>query len=324
MRVAAVLSVVGFVVVAMVVHGCRSSTASVERAVVGERKVLQIYEERLGLWPVPYESLQVATSFGPTHVIASGEPENPPLILIHAFGAGSTMWAANVQDLSREFRVYAIDVIGDLGRSTLDDPEVYPRNGEDYSRWLVEVFDGLEIQVASVVGSSMGGWITLNHAIHAPERVDRIVLLGPMGIPSATFKVMFRLLSLALFPTEGKKERLIDWAIGDHPAAETTYGDYLRAAMDCASRVKVAPPKKLSDEELSGIQAPTLLVLGGEDGPIGNPDKSARRAKRTIPNVTIEILPACGHMLSTEAPEIVNARILEFLAEDMPVKDNVE
>ncbi|MCP4895985.1 MAG: alpha/beta fold hydrolase [bacterium] len=317
MKAAMILCVPVLVVLVILVFGCRS-TASVDRAVASEQRVLQIYEARLEQWPVSYESLQVATSFGNTHVIACGDAANPPVVLIHAFGAGATMWAANVEDLARDHRVYAIDVIGDLGQSALDDPKVYPRDGRAYSSWLTEVFDGLGIEAANVVGSSMGGWITLNLAIHAPERVDRIALLGPMGIPPVTLKVMIRLLSLALFPTEGKKERLIDWAIGDHPAAVETYGEYLRAAMDCASRVRVAPPKKLSEKELARINAPTLLILGGKDGPIGDPDRSARRAKRTIPNVTVEILPDSGHMMSTEAPEVVNARLVEFFGEDMP------
>jgi len=56
---------------------------------------------------------------GPTHVIASGPKDAPPLVLLHAATASATQWFPNVKNLSRNYRVYAIDTLGDAGMSKI-------------------------------------------------------------------------------------------------------------------------------------------------------------------------------------------------------------
>jgi pimeloyl-ACP methyl ester carboxylesterase len=65
------------------------------------------------------------------------------------------MWGPNIAALSRQYRVYALDTIGDFGKSILDDPKLYPKSAKDYCIWLIDVFDGLGISQASVVSSGV-------------------------------------------------------------------------------------------------------------------------------------------------------------------------
>jgi pimeloyl-ACP methyl ester carboxylesterase len=58
---------------------------------------------------------------------------------------------------------------------------------------------------------------------------------------------------------------------------------------------------------------PTLLVLGGRDNVIGNASEVVGRARRRMPQVEVDILPEAGHMMNTERPEFVDARVLRFL-----------
>jgi pimeloyl-ACP methyl ester carboxylesterase len=147
-------------------------------------KILSIYAKNLSQWPVPYECCNVPTSYGSTHIIVSGPKDAPPIVLMHGRGGTATMWLPNVLALSRDYRVYALDTIGDFGKSELEDIDNYPKNGKSCSDWLVEVFNGLGINQAFVIGESMGGWITMNLSIFAPERVKGIILLAPVGISS--------------------------------------------------------------------------------------------------------------------------------------------
>ncbi|HLF73131.1 MAG TPA: alpha/beta fold hydrolase [Anaerolineales bacterium] len=277
-------------------------------------RISALDDARLARWPVPYESFTVPTRYGSTHIIASGRPDAPPLVLIHALGVTSTMWLPNVAALSRDYRTYALDTIGDVGRSTLKQPDLYPRNGQACSQWLVDVFNEIGIGQADVIGASMGGWITMNHAIHAAERVRRIVLLGPMGLPSwlTTLKVLSHLWSVLLFPTRSNLNRIIRWALGDAPSVSEAFAGYLSIGASSRSR-RLAPPLNLSDDQLRKIKPATLLMLGARDNVIGNANEAARRARRQIPHVEVEIIPGAGHMMNTERPELVNARILGFL-----------
>jgi pimeloyl-ACP methyl ester carboxylesterase len=61
----------------------------------GENQFFAAYDAVLKRWPVPYEELDIPTRFGTTHLIASGSPSLPPLLLLHATGTSSTMWFPN-------------------------------------------------------------------------------------------------------------------------------------------------------------------------------------------------------------------------------------
>ncbi len=96
--------------------------------------------------------------------------------------------------LAGRCRIYAPDTIGDVGRSELDDFAVYPKKGGDFSAWLGDLCAELGIARADLIGGSMGGWIPMHHAISSPDSVRKLVLLGPMGLPSwrTTFKLSGR------------------------------------------------------------------------------------------------------------------------------------
>jgi hypothetical protein len=95
----------------MMVHSPAFNTAS------GEAAFLAAYNTALKQWPIAYEELDVPTRFGSTHVVAAGPAEAPPLVLLHGYMATSVMWGPNIADFCRDYRVYAVDVMGQPGKS---------------------------------------------------------------------------------------------------------------------------------------------------------------------------------------------------------------
>ena len=83
----------------------------------GETAFMAAYDAMLQYWPVPYESFDIPGAYGCTHLVASGPKDAPAVVLLHGGRASLTMWSANVGDLSREYRVYAVDIIGQPGKS---------------------------------------------------------------------------------------------------------------------------------------------------------------------------------------------------------------
>src|SRR5262249_14500176 len=144
----------------------------------GEARFLAAYDSALKLWAVPHEELDVPTRFGMTHVVTAGPKDAPALVLLHGYMATSVMWAPNVGDFSREHRVYAIDVMGQPGRSVPGEPI---RAAADYVAWLTATLDGLSLGRVTLAGQSFGGWLAMKYAVAAPERIDRLVLLSPGG-----------------------------------------------------------------------------------------------------------------------------------------------
>ncbi len=294
---------------ALFAQPARAEVASIYLTPANEAKIMALYDAKLAKWPVPYESVSVPTRYGRTHVLASGPKEAPPLLLLHAMGVTGTMWQPNVEALSRDFRVYAVDTIGDLGKSTLDDLSKYPSDSKAYSAWLGDVLDGLGLAQANVVGASMGGWIAMNLTRDLPQRVRRLALVGPMGLNSA-WDVLFRMSWLVLFPTKGNKDGFTRWVLGDNPVVYDAFGEYMNTALDC--RMKLGTPTVLKDEELAQVRVPTLVLLGGKDSTIGDAQKAAERAKRHMPQAETEIFPASGHLINTEHPAEVSERLRGF------------
>ena len=83
------------------------------RTMDSQREYFSAYEEALKLISVPYQEKYVETTFGDSHVICCGDEKNAPLVLLHASSCGSPLWYKNIAFLSRFFKVYAIDLIGE-------------------------------------------------------------------------------------------------------------------------------------------------------------------------------------------------------------------
>jgi pimeloyl-ACP methyl ester carboxylesterase len=271
------------------------------------------------LWPVPYEPMDITGRYGRTHLVASGPKDAPPLVLLHMFLTSLTQWAANIADLSRDYRVYAIDVMGQPSKSIPDQPI---QSREDYVTWLSEVLDALDIKSTNLVGASFGGWLTLNYAIGAPERVNKIVLLSPAGgfLPlvkqfyvrgmlNTLFRRRFAMDSFVRWTAyeenlRDPSTRLIMYCIADQMYLGTRYFRMQGGVL----------PDVFSDEELRGIQVPTLLLIGQQEV-IYDPEGALERARRLIPNFEGELVPQASHEMTISQHEIVDQRILETLRE---------
>lgn len=274
----------------------------------GRAKYMSAYESMFSLWKVPYDSVEVRTSYGSTHINVSGPGDGYPLVLLHAAGLSSTAWFANIAELSANQRVYAVDVIGDAGKSVAD--RLMLRR-TDYAQWLREVFDELNIESGSLLGHSYGGWLTLNMALAYPERLQKIVLLAP----AASIYPMNLLTNLGLrLPFKIRPPaRFVFKMIA---SKGTVFKETFIHLMEMVTRYCVPAtmfPTVYSEEELRQVELPALLLIGAGEK-IYNPKKALRRAQRLMPNLTAEIIPNVGHTLTMEKPEIINSRILEFLS----------
>jgi hypothetical protein len=105
-----------------------AAQASLFKTPEGEAAYRAAYEVSLRLWPTPRESLDIATHFGLTHVVACGPRDGAPVVLLPAMSLSATMWYATVSGLCSTFRCYAADFPSDMGLST---PADSPANRSD-------------------------------------------------------------------------------------------------------------------------------------------------------------------------------------------------
>jgi len=135
------------------------------KSLEGGRAVEERYRAFLERWPVPNEQLRIPTGEGETFVVACGPESAPPLLLFHGAGTNSTMWMGDVTMWCAQFRVYAVDLIGEPGLSAPSGPRL---NSEAHAFWLDDVLQGLSLRRASLLGASLGGWLAPDYATRRP------------------------------------------------------------------------------------------------------------------------------------------------------------
>jgi len=284
---------------------------SIYKSPGGKARCMAVYDTVLAHWPVPYEQIDVPTRFGSTHIIASGPKDAPPLVLLHGNWATATMWSSAIPDLGRDHRVYAIDQIDDVGKSN---PTHIPASRIDYADWLLDVFDQLGLEQADIVGLSYGGSLAANFAMSASNRVKRLVLLCP-GIPSfgpPTGKYAIHGMPIIFFPSRLTDKWLIQGlSIKGYRSDDLESEQLIVSAMNLRSRIPFRPV--FTDDEFSQLKMPVLLLIGDKEI-LYDARSAVNHARQLIPHIEAEIISNAGHMLNTDQPEIVNERVLKFLA----------
>jgi pimeloyl-ACP methyl ester carboxylesterase len=287
----------------------------------GEVAFLAAYDAAMNLWPVPYEEVEIPTRFGSTHVVVSGPLDAPPLVLLHGYLVTLASWSPNIADFSKRYRVYAIDVMGQPGKS-IPDPDEPIRDTADLVAWLCETLDALDLNRISLAGMSFGGWLGLNFAMAAPERVRKLVLLSP----GASFQPIVRQFFLRGMPTFLIPTRLTANAYMGWMGFKDTSGDpltgcildlfYLGAKFyRLNTETARVLPDVFSDDALRALQVPVLLLIG-EREVIYDPAKALERAGRLIPDFEGELVPGCSHDMCASQYRMVDARVLDFLNGD--------
>lgn len=256
----------------------------------GEKTVMDLYRRGLSLWNTPYEELYIETSRGRTFMIAMGDPAAPPLVLLHGSGGNALTWYNEALYFSSTYRVYAVDILGEAGRS---EANRLPFESKEHVFWLQELFDKLGIQKAAVAGNSLGGWIALQLGIYAPGLVEKLVLICPGGIYAPRMGMVFLTVFLSLFGKPGMKlvGRIV---FGDTPI--TKEAELLVSTMAKHYNYRVESLPVFSDEELGSLNVPVLLIAGKNDVYYNSP-KSAARLRKLLPGARVNVLHNQGHGL---------------------------
>jgi pimeloyl-ACP methyl ester carboxylesterase len=291
-----------------------SGTISVFRSPEGKAKYYAAYDAVLQQWPISYEEVYIPTRFGDTHVIISGAKNAPPVFLLHPAGGGGVIWIRNVKSLGEHYRIYAVDTISEPNKSILTRPISVRNQRQEFADWITDLFDGMQIDRAYMVGNSFGGFLTLNAALYRPERVKRIVLISPAAtfvpIPAWSWHFIPANIIGLIIGSNAMLFKPYQWIWQDFPKEECI--EHLRATTAVTGRPRHWSPTVFSDEELRKIQTPILLLIGDHEV-IYRPEDAIARATRLVSNLKAEIIPNANHVAEYTNARIVNEKILEFL-----------
>lgn len=260
--------------------------------------------------------------------------DGPAVVMLHGGGPGASgmsNYSRNIDALARRFRVVVPDMPG-YGRSSKfvdhDDPFGFLA---DSIRGLL---DEMGLATAHLVGNSYGGAAALRLALDTPNRVGRLVVMGPGGIGTTRGVPTDGLKSLlAYYGGEGpSREKLAafirNYLVYDGAAVPDELID-VRYQASIDPDVMANPPLRrpsglrtlwrmdlTRDKRLRHLGTPTLILWGRDDKvnrPSGGPMLS-----RLMPNAELVMTSHTGHWMQWERAELFNQLVADFLSTDSP------
>lgn len=263
------------------------------------------------------------------HYYTAGDPDAPPVILLHGGGIDSAKiaWRLLIDPLAETYYVFALDLPG-YGKS--DPPPREPYTTPFLLRTLRDFIETLRFTSVTLVGLSMGGALALGYAVHRPLRVAQLVLVDTYGIQdTAPFHPFARLALRAPVLAQDavweltRANRMILWAGLSRIFFNPLAVDPL-LLQDAAESIRLELfyewlNTEITDDgcltnytpRLPELNMPTLLVHGRFDPSI--PVGWARRAAGMLPYGELVEIPFCGHWPNRERPHRFNRAVLEFL-----------
>jgi len=221
-------------------------------------------------------------------------------------------------ELAQHMTVIAPDLVG-FGFT--ERPADITYNLETWTQHAIGVLDALGIERAHVIGNSFGGALALSLATQHPDRIDRMVLMGAVGVPHEISEGL-----AAVWGYEPSPENMLtimqyfayDRSLLNGELAQLRYQASIRpgvqeafASMFPAPRQQALDAMCVPEEEIRAIQAPTLIVHGRDDQVI--PMTTSLQLLELIDNSQLHVFGQCGHWTQIEKSEEFAELVIDFL-----------
>ncbi|KAH6775118.1 alpha/beta-Hydrolases superfamily protein [Perilla frutescens var. hirtella] len=272
---------------------------------------------------------------------------NPPLLLVHGFGASIAHWRRNIPTLAQSHTVYAIDLIG-FGAS--DKPAGFQYTMEVWAQLILDFLDEVVQRPTVLLGNSIGSLACVIAAAESSQSLVRaLVLLNCAGgmnnkaiVDDWRIKLLLPLLWLFdfllkqrgiaayLFDRARQRENLrnvLSSVYGNKEFVDEDLVEIIRrpaldeGALDAFVSIITGPPGPTPVQLMPQINLPVLLLWGDQDpftpidGPVG---KYFSSLPARLPTVNLFLLEGVGHCPHDDRPDLVHAKLLPWLA-NLPV-----
>lgn len=249
------------------------------------------------------------------HYVEAGRGKKT-ILLIHGLGGSTDSWENNIGPLSRRLRVIALDLPG-FGLS--DKPRIN-YSIKFYWSFVARFIESLKVAPLAVCGSSLGGHVAAELALHRPDLVSRVVLVCPPGALPKSFKgspALWRY-SKVLQATSVKETREALSAVDNKPVD----ADYVKSAFEKMSMPGArdafmsalagsAKAPRLNNR-LDNLRMPTMVLWGKDDIMIplqyAQPFIEMKKSR-------VVLLERCGHRVHRDRPEMFISLVSGFALE---------
>ena len=264
----------------------------------------------------------------PVSILEAGRGD--PVLLLHGLGATKASFLPTLFALADRHRVIAPDLLGHG-----DTAKPYGRyDAATFARFTLDLMDALEIDRAHLIGNSMGGRISLEVAMHAPDRVRSVTLLCPAVafLKRREFVPIVKLLrpELGLVPHRLPHRLVVRSVRAMFARPDRLPPSWYEAGADEFLRIFRTPSGRAAlyasmrniylDEpagergfwaRLERLERPAFFLWGDRDRLV--PAGFSRHVTRVLPDARNVVMEDCGHVPQFEHPEKTHGLVQEFL-----------
>lgn len=265
--------------------------------------VLELYDQKLDEWSHKYSKKDIDSAFGQTRIIITGNPNKPPLVLVHGSNGCAPVALEVYPNLVNHFCVYAVDVLGQPNKSA---EVALPYKGPAYGQWLNDVLEKLDLEQVVLLGFSLGGMIITKALVENEQRVKSAYLAAPAGIVSGNpLKGIFKLFFPMKKYIKTRKEVYLKQFLDAMFTEEDLFALNFMGAVLPNYKLDFSPIPNLSIKEGQRIQTPISVIGSGHDLLFPG-SKMLKRSKKLFPNLQTTLLLANAKHVPNAAD---NARI---------------
>lgn len=261
-------------------------------------EIMAVYQRKLDSLGIDYQEQALDTQYGKTHVIVTGNPAHPPLVLVHGSNGCAPIALDVFPQLSKHYQVFAVDVIAQPNRSAETRPSM---KGNAYGEWLNEVMAKLDLQEVTLAGFSFGGLVIWKTLLVDESRVKQAFLIAPAGIVNgnplkALWYMFLPMRSYRKKPAPQKLFKVIDALFSERDDFAPVFLSkvFVHFTMD------FSPIPTIKAHEAQQITTPLTIVAAGKDLLFPG-EKLLKRAQKIFPSLKESLLLDESRHVQTKA-----------------------
>lgn len=252
------------------------------KSVKGRSDIIKLYDEKLAALNIVYDSLQVPTSFGETHVIITGDARKPPLIVLHGSNGSAPIALETYPKLAEKYQVFAIDVIAQPNRSSMQRPSM---KDNSYGQWCTEIIEYLQLKDVVLAGFSFGGLIILKTLLYKQSNIKEVFLAAPVFIVNGNpltplFKVFLPMRKYMRTQNISYVKRFLSNLFTERDV----YAERYLAKVFLEFKMDFSPLPTITKKEAQSIETP-ITLFGAENDILFPGKKMLRRAQKIFPSL---------------------------------------
>ncbi len=275
----------------------------------GKAEILSLYDQKLDELNIEFEYLKIDSTFGETNIIATGKSSNPPIILVHGSNGCAPIALETYPNLSKNFRVYAIDVLAQPNKSAETRLNM---KDDSYGKWINEIIDSLKIENVIMAGFSFGGLVILKTLEFDESKIKEVYLSAPAYIVNGNpLKALFKIFIPMKRFMKTEKVKYVEKFLSEVFTERDEFAVKYLSKVFLHFKMDFTPVPIINKIKAKSIKTP-ITIFAGKNDILFPGNKMIKRAIKIFPTLkTIKLIEDSKHVQNKIQNELIEKNILE-------------